>query len=517
MLERQPSTNAAARVNALVGLSGVVALLVTYIGGFGLYRFADDWAYVYRASKAAVDGTMINFIFGHFYQSHWSPLHHATEALNFILVGWKDDWFIRSFTIFMHVLSLVAAWLAIRRMRFGVFGAVATIGVMGFHHTQAIAIYSFDTTSQCAADTLGWLGVLAFWRSLHERQPWRSKSYWCALVLLPIALLFKEVALAAAGVYVIFAIVHFAHAGEYRRWLQSVLQTCLPVVGITIGFALIRALFCPFWPKSGPTMWSPSSVPVNMAQLGLALITPFRTLEWFDALKAQPIQITRLVLAACLSILLLSVLCAGATVRMRRCPEYTRAFCILAGAMIVSWYPFSLMAHVSELYVHTSLFWFALLVGYAADGWAMWLERGRPMRVVALTLSIVAYCVCLGYGLRLNLRDMRATGERSAIWMERFDDALSVVPSGSRVLIYNHDPARGDQDYSVYRDTTVQGLMFREVPPTAFRFLKHSTVYFYQVLGQEEPDYAKVFPAAAADMPIYELHIRDDAIKVNRK
>ena len=516
MLERQTSTNAAVRVNALVGLTGVVALLVAYIGGFGLHRFADDWSYVYRASKA-VNGNMIGFIFGPWYQLHWSPLHHATEALNFNLAGWKSDWFIRSFTVFMHVLSLVAAWLAIRRMRFGVFGAVATIGVMGFHHTQAMAIYAFDTYSQCAADTIGWLGALAFWRSLYERQPWRSKSYWCALVLLLIALLFKEVALAAAGVYVIFAIVHFAQAGEYRRWLQSVLQTCLPVIGITVGFALIRALFSLFLPKFGPAMFSPSSAPANMAQLGLALISPLRTLEWFDTLKAQPIQITRLVLAAFLSILLLSVLLAGAIVRMRRCPEYTRTFWMLAGAMIVSWYPFSIMAHVSELYVHTSLFWFALLVGYAADGWAMWLQRGRPMLVVALTLSIVAYCVCLGYGLRLNLRDMRATGERAAIWMERFDDALSAVPSESRVLIYNHNPASGDRDYSAYRDTTVQSLLLSEMPPPALRFLKHSTVHFYQVLGQEEPDYTKVFPAAAADTSVYELHIRDDVIKVNRK
>jgi hypothetical protein len=402
-------------------------------------------------------------------------------------------------------------------MRFGVFGAVATIGVMGLHHAQAAAIYSFDTYSQCAADTFGWLGVMAFWRCLHERQPWRSKSYWGALVLLLIALLFKEQALAAAGVYIIFAIVHLAQAGEYRRWLQSVLQTCLPVVGIAVGFALIRAFSGLFLIKSGSFGFSPSSAPTNMAQLGLALITPFRTLEWFDALKAQPIQIARLVPAACLSILLLSILLAGAIVRMRRRPGCTRAFWMLFGAMIISWYPVSIMAHVGELYVHTSLFWFALLVGYATDGWAIWLENGRPIRVVALTLSIVAYCVFLGYGLRSNLRDMRATGERAAVWMERFGDALSAIPAGSRVLIYNPNPVRGDRDYGLYRITTVQYLLLEAMARPSLRYLTHSTVHFYQVLGQNEQDTGEVFPAAATYMPIYELHIRDDVIKVNRK
>jgi hypothetical protein len=515
MSERELSVSDAARVNALVGLSGVVALLVAYMGSFGLHRFHDDWAFVYRASEA-VNGNLISFIFGPFYQ-HWSPLWHATETLNFNLAGWKSDWFIRSFIVCMHVLSLVAAWLTIRRMRFGIFGAVATIGVMGLHHAQAAAIYSFDTYSQCAADTLGWLGVIAFWNSLHERQPWRSTAYWGALVLLLLALLFKEQALAAAGVYVVFAIVHFAQAGEYRRWLHRVWQTCMPVVGITVGFALIRALSGLFLEKSGAFGFSPSSAPANMAQLGLALITPLRTLVWFDALKAQPVQLARLVPAACLSILLLSVLLAGAIVRMRRCPEYIRVFWMLAGAIIVSWYPVAIMAHMGELYVHTSLFWFALFVGYATDGWAMWLERGRPMRVVTLTLCIVAYCACLGYGLRSNLAEIRTTAERAVVWMERFDDALSAVPSGSRVLIYNHSPDRGDRDYGLYRVTTVQYLMLTEMSRPALSYLTDSSVHFYQVLGQDEPDPTKVFPDAAADTAVYELHIRNDVIKISRK
>jgi hypothetical protein len=291
----------------------------------------------------------------------------------------------------------------------------------------------------------------------------------------------------------------------------------LPVLSITVGFVLIRALSGLFLQKSGGFGFSPTSAPANMAQLCLALITPLRTLEWFDALKAEPVQIARLVLAVCLSILLLSVLLAGAIVRMRRCPEYTRAFWMLVGAMLVSWYPVSIMSHVGELYVHTSLFWFALLVGYATDGWTMWLGRGRPMRVVPLAFGIVAYCVCLGYGLRSNLHDMRATGERAAVWMDRFEDALSAVPAGSRVLVHNHNPDRGARDYGLYRVTTVQDFMLTRMSRPSLRYLTDSTVHFYQALGQSEPDLAKVFPGAAADSSVYELHIRDDVINVHRR
>ena len=99
--------------------------------------------------------------------------------------------------------------------------------------------------------------------------------------------------------------------------------------------------------------------------------------------------------------------------------------------------------------------------------------------------------------------------------MVRFDDALAAVPSGSHILIYDHNPDRGDRDYSVYRATTVQGLLLAEM--SSLTYLTHSTVYFYHVLEQDELDHAKVFPAAAADTPVYELHIRDDVIKVNWK
>jgi hypothetical protein len=185
--------------------------------------------------------------------------------------------------------------------------------------------------------------------------------------------------------------------------------------------------------------------------------------------------------------------------------------------MIVSWYPVSIMAHVGELYVHTSLFWFALLVGYAADGWAMWRKQGRPRRVVALTLAITAYCVCLGYGLRSNLREIHATAERTAVWLERFDEALTAVPAGSRVLIYNHNPDRGDRDYGLYRVTSVQSLLLAEMSRPALSYLTDATVQFYQVSGRDDPDPAQVFPPAAADTPVYELHIRDEVIKVQRK
>jgi hypothetical protein len=242
-----------------------------------------------------------------------------------------------------------------------------------------------------------------------------------------------------------------------------------------------------------------------MAQLGLALITPLSTLVWFDALRAQPLQIARLVAAAGLSLLLLSLLLAGAIMRRRRCPEDTRAFWMLVGAIIVSWYPVSIMAHIGELYVHSSLFWFALLVGYATDGWARWLGRKRPVRLVALALGIVVYCACLAYGLRSNLGEIRATAERAAVWMARFDKALSAVPAGSRVLIYNQHPDRGERDYGLYRITTVQYLMLTDMSRPVLSYLTAASVHFYQVLG------------AAIDTPVYELHIRDDVIKIRPK
>ena len=101
--------------------------------------------------------------------------------------------------------------------------------------------------------------------------------------------------------------------------------------------------------------------------------------------------------------------------------------------------------------------------------------------------------------------------------MECFADTLSAVPSWSRVLIYNHDSDCGDRDYRLYRVTTVRYLLLTAMSWPSLRYLTDSTVHFYHVLGQDEPDPTKVFPATAADTPVYELHIRADVIKVNRK
>ena len=107
-------------------------------------------------------------------------------------------------------------------------------------------------------------------------------------------------------------------------------------------------------------------------------------------------------------------------------------------------------ALVTELYVHTALFWFALVVAMSAEGWFR-ASTGQGSARLLVGSALVLYVMTITAGLRANLADMRASGERSRLWRTRIQAALATVPRGSVVVLRGLFLVKAPGDYGLYR------------------------------------------------------------------
>src|SRR5262249_16958302 len=90
----------------------------------------------------------------------------------------------------------------------------------------------------------------------------------------------------------------------------------------------------------------------------------------------------------------------------------------------------SRFSRMSASSTHTSLFWVAVLVACAVDGY--WTASRIPRAVVAAGAAV--YVASLGIGQHANLTDMRATGERARVWLSLISSTLRPVPDGALVV-----------------------------------------------------------------------------------
>ena len=225
---------------------------------------------------------------------------------------------------------------------------------------------------------------------------------------------------------------------------------------------------------------SARSVPRNVTLILGGLFSPFGSLEWMDRVRAYPPQVWGLIAMAASAALFAALVGIGCRFSHRSDPESRGRLRMIAGAMLLCCFPVSLLARVSELYVHTCLLWFALLVGRSVDGWLS-TARGRG-RTWLVGIAAAGYLLLLTFGLRTNLAEMRATGERARRWLDRFEEKLAPLPVGSRVVIRDHDPRRNAGDYHLYRLTSVRQLVLVGDPPWALLCVTDSRLPLRQEL-----------------------------------
>lgn len=474
---------------AVIAVTSLALLIVSFWPAYGLYRFHDDWTFVYKAAEALRNRQVLSFIARPLDQ-HWSPIWQAIEVLNFLVAGWESDWFIRTLTAACTLGSLLLCASFLRTLRVSLSGQIVAVGTLALHHAAAAARFSFDTYSQSLADLVGWMAVVCVIRALLSDRGITRVTMACVLGLLVPVIFLKEQSLAAFLAVGVTMVAAATWRPDLRRSPRAFLLVgCLVV---TAGlFTLARAAMGVRFAAPGEAFsFCPACVPVNVAELGAAVFMPVRTLVWFDAARAVPMDTARLVGVLVAAALVAAAIIAGNVLRARRGEPQLKALALVTLCLASSYFPVALLGHVGELYTHANLFWFAALVGCAVDGY--W-SRSKSVRAATIAVAAV-YLVVLGVGQHANARDMRATGERSRQWLARIVERLQPVPDGSFVLIHADGEYKSLLDYGLYRLTTPQVLVLTGISPYPVRSVLHDRV---TVLLDEEPERWRV-PLASA-------------------
>jgi hypothetical protein len=479
------------------------ALFTAFAGSFGLHRYFDDWMFPINAAQAAANGGVSAFIrspVGH----HWSPLWNALEVLNVRIAGGESDIAIRLLTVVIGACACWWFWRVAGALRLSAKAAMLGIAVLVLHHVNAAAVYSFDTYSQVIADFATWIvaGRLLVIVATDERRLHALEAAALAAAT-AVALLVKEQALAATASVLWLAVVAVARSPEHRKIFSTL---CVWIVAIAATFAFMRrAAGIPF-SSTGAFRLCVACAPRNIATLLGLLVLPVRSVAIYDALRDVSSVSARLLVAAaaCTSVMLVAVL-GGALARADTPPTRLRQIAI-GGLLIASCFPTAVLAHVGELYAHTAVFWFALLCAEAFDVWSAttrrrgWVEAGS-----------LAYALLLAIGLRLNLADMRANGERAERWLREYANAIGGLPDGAVVLVHGRVPHRNAADFGLYRLTNPEYLMLELPTVLEERAGRHVRVVPEWNAGAQDPGWA------LTEGPIYDAWRHGDDITVARR
>lgn len=441
-----------------MGLASAASAIVVlaFSRAFGLSRFYDDWYFASGAREAVQSHRFGAFVTGTSAQ-HWSPLWQAFSFVNAWTVGWQGDLLIRSATVVAVLLGLLAfAWVA-SRLRLGTAAIVAGMAVLGWHHLNAVAYYSFDCYSQVFADLCTWTSVgltLAF-VAAGDRAPRRWLGGAVA-VYFP-SLLVKEQGLAAlAGVALVALWVTFGERidGARRRALWTAWSVMLAWSMVFVGLRAAAGLWID---QSGPYRICVLCAPGNAGLMLGALVLPVNTAyAYFAAMSPWSVSAVLIGVGAAIVV---SLLVLGVAT-YRRESGRSQWPLVAVALSVATLFPAVLLADIGELHAHTAIFWFALLVAMAVDGWYVRL-RGASVPVVRTTAVLGAvYVAALFASLQINLGEMRVTGERAEAWLNLFRRAVGQMPPGSVVVVRGLDQTKGPGDYSLYRLTTPGMLLY---------------------------------------------------------
>lgn len=465
--------------------AAVAAALVVgaFARGFGMYPFYDDWMYLSAAGEALAHHAPGEFIWSAF-PPHWSPLSFAFWIFNLRYVGWENDALIR-------ITNAVMAWAGL--MGFAVFarrhgasrGAiVAGMATLGWHHINAAPYYAWDSFDQLAADLLTWTSIALMLTTLKRPQPGATRRVALATALLAPALLIKEEALAAVAGIVLLAIwssVVLREEAPMRRLRWNAAAAALVMAA---AFAALRWHAGLWFDASGPYRFCAACIPGNVGLMVASLIVPSRTLDVFLAVRGWPPDLSVAIPVALATLAVVAGVILGLLSRQR---DDRPSVMLTATLMLASGFPILLQENVTELHAHTALFWWAMLVTMAIDGWRRRVPATVAAARLALTGGAVVYALALGIGLQSNLAEMRGTGERSRLWRARLHGALHAIPPGSRVLVRGVPLVKGPRDYGLYRVST-PGYLLAGTAGLAWR-APMDVVWCGVADGCDRPDY----------------------------
>ena len=321
---------------------------------------------------------------------------------------------------------------------------------------------------------------------------WR---FWAAIGLLPIGLLIKEEALSGAACVLFLIVFSFRRPAAAR-------ERTLKAAGALLVLAEVGLFTWARWAAGvdvdadGPFHLCVSCAPTNFALLLGSFTVPVRTLVLFDAWLAVPREISALLTAGLATLAFWIVVGTGLFRRVREA-EHSERLWALAALFALSAFPVALLGRVGLLYTHTGVFWFALLVGEATDGWAI---QSTPRLVTASTL-VAALALTNGLGLRANLAEVRATGLRSRLWLDRYAAAIAALPPNSIVAVRANVDERPSTDFSLYRITTPDRLILLTEDALQHRLGNRVTIV---ILSSDETVRSAIGDTAAG-RPVYEV------------
>lgn len=426
-------------------------VLAAFARSFGMYPFYDHWMYLSAVGPALAHHAPGEFIWSA-YPPHWSPLSFAWWIFNLRFVGWESDVLIRSTNALLVWCGLIVFAASARGLGASRGAIVAGMAVLGLHHINAAPDFSYVCNDQIAADLLTWLIVGVTIATRGVPRPKAARQMTLVVTLLVPALLIKEQALAAVAAIAVLA-VWSTFVDREEAWMRRLRWKAVAgAVAVSAAFAAARAAAGLWFAASGPYRFCPTCIPGNVGLLLTSLVVPSRTLDVFLAVRTWPPQMNVVMPVLFGTSAVLAGLVGGLISRGPGSDRKTVGLC--AVLLVSSGFPVVLQRNVTELYAHTALFWFAMLVAMAVDGWR---ARLRDTPVAARTAFVVApviYALSLAIGLSGNLREMRETGERSRMWRERIHALVRNVPPGSVVLARGVPMVKGPNDYGLYRVTT---------------------------------------------------------------
>jgi hypothetical protein len=450
--------------------AGVATLLVVaaFARGFGMYPFYDDWMYLSAAGAALAHHAPGEFIWSAF-PPHWSPLSFAFWIFNLRFVGWESDALIRMTNAVMvwaglMGFSIFARWHGASRL-----AVVAGMATLGWHHINAAPYYAWDSFDQLAADLLSWASVALMITIANRSHAHATRRVAQASALVAPALLIKEEALAAVAGIVLVAIWSSVLVREDVTTRRMRWSAAAATLAMAAGFAALRWHAGLWFDASGPYRFCAACIPGNAGLMLASQIVPVRTLDVFLAVHDWPPDLTVAIRAVLATLAVVPAVAFGLLSRSREDRQLVTLYALL---MLASGFPILLQGNVTELHAHTGLFWWALLVTLAVDGWRRRMPSARGAARLALAGVPAVYALALGIGLQSNLAEMRATGERSRAWRARLQASLSSVAPGSRVLVRGVPLVKLSTDYGLYRVST-PGYLLAGIVGLAWRSPLH--------------------------------------------
>jgi len=421
-------------------LGGILALVVVFVGSFGINPYSDDWGALIQARDevAAIEEEGRWPIILSTTGVHWAPGIRLLEDASYALVRSTSDTVVRIYCMLAHGGGMLFLFLFGRRLGLGAVACVVAMITFAFHQAAVSPIFAYDMSSAAIGTALVWGAIFLLLPTTQGRQSGRRIAV--PAVLFALALLCKETSLA----FLPMAGIVFLHRERAisRQATGRIAVRLLPFLAVALGFLAVRAAMgsptlqstlggeaSTRYRLAGPLTWGH-----NVLRLGLATLTPLSTVWWFVAIKQ--LELGKLLLFSGTTILLGAAVVLGAMEFVKK-GDSGKVLLVL-GLLLASWFPALLMGHVAESYTYMGLLFVGLLIGIAAQGlFSRLQDTNRIKSITYCGLLILGLIVPMHFASqRSKLALMRESGEKARFWYGMMVQAMRDFPKGSTIAYY---------------------------------------------------------------------------------